>query len=217
MALQKTYKKDEIDAERWQVPVMHVEADDVVRSHMVETRLGQAASSIPTAEQIDSWRDDAEKEGYQEGLERADMEMAQTKQRLVKLIDFFEHPLHALNEEVELQLTQVAVTLAQQLVRRELRIEPGEIVGLIRDSVKLLPGYSRNISIVIHPEDASLVRSALSIATNDDEQSWRLVEDPMITRGGCEIKSESSTINATLENRLSALAASVLGGERERD
>ncbi len=217
MALDKTFKKNEVDAEPWQAPVMQVGADDVVRSHMVETRMGRAASSIPTAEQIDSWRQDAEKEGYQDGLKKANAEMAQATLRLQELVSFFEHPLHALNEEIEQQLTQVAVTLAQQLVRRELRIEPGEIIGLIRDSVKLLPGYSRNVSIVIHPEDASLVRSALSIDTNDDEQSWRLVEDPMITRGGCEIKSDSSTINATLENRLSALAASVLGGERERD
>ncbi|MCP3687976.1 MAG: flagellar assembly protein FliH [Gammaproteobacteria bacterium] len=217
MALPKTFKKNEIDAERWQVPVMQVDADNVVRSHMVEASLGKAASSIPTAEQIETWREDAEKEGYQDGLKKADAETAQVKQRLHNLVNFFEHPLQALNEEVEQQLTLVAVTLAQQLVRRELRIEPGEIVGLIRDSVKLLPGYTRNVTIVIHPEDASLVRSALSIDPGDDEQSWRLIEDPMITRGGCEIKSESSTINATLENRLSALAASVLGGEREKD
>ncbi|NNE64717.1 MAG: flagellar assembly protein FliH, partial [Gammaproteobacteria bacterium] len=51
----------------------------------------------------------------------------------------------------------------------------------------------------------------------DEEQSWKLVEDPIITRGGCEIKTETSVINATLENRLSELAAAVLGGERARD
>ena len=122
-----------------------------------------------------------------------------------------------MNEEVEQQLTQVAVSLAQQLVRRELRLEPGEIVGLIRDSVKLLPANSRRINILINPEDASLVRSALSINTTDEEQSWKLVEDPIITRGGCEIKTETSVINVTLENRLSELAAAVLGGDRERD
>ena len=196
---------------------MQVDPNRVVRSHAVEYGLGQAASSIPTADEIEQWRQDAEAEGYQDGFKKADLEMVPLKQRLQQLVDFFEHPLQALNEDIEQQLTQVAVTLAQQLVRRELRVEPGEIVGLIRDSVKLLPGYSRNISIVIHPDDARLVRSALSINPEDEEQSWRLVEDPMITRGGCEIKSESSIINATLENRLSALAASVLGGDREQD
>lgn len=196
---------------------MQVEASRVVRSRSVETELENAASSIPTADEIEQWRKDAEAEGYEEGLKKAEQEMQSTRQRLQQLIEFFEHPLQALNEDIENQLTQVAVTLAQQLVRRELRVEPGEIVGLIRDSVKLLPGNTRNISIIINPEDASLVRSALSIDSQDEERTWKLIEDPMITRGGCEIKSDASIINATLENRLSALAAEVLGGEREED
>jgi flagellar assembly protein FliH len=69
----------------------------------------------------------------------------------------------------------------------------------------------------LHPEDASLVRNALSIEGGNEDPSWKLIEDPMITQGGCKIKSESSSINATLENRLAALAASVLGGKREED
>lgn len=204
-------------AQRWQVPVMQVDPNRVVRSHGVESNLENAAPSIPTAEEIERWREDAEAEGFADGLKKAEAEMEPLKLRLRNLIDFLAHPLHALNEEVEHQLTQLAVSLAQQLVRRELRIEPGEIIGLIRDSVKLLPANARKITILINPEDASLVRSALSIDPNDDEQSWKLVEDPMTTRGGCEIKTETSVVNATLENRLSELAASVLGGDREQD
>jgi len=196
---------------------MEPDPNRVIRSHSVETALTRAAASIPTAEEVEQWRQQAVEEGYQEGLQKAQAELEPLKQRFQNLIEFLDKPLEALNEEVEQQLTQVAVTLAQQLVRRELRIEPGEIVGLIRDSVKLLPGYSREISILIHPEDASLVRSALSIEASDGEKTWDIVEDPTITRGGCEIKAGSSTINVTLENRLAALAASVLGGDREHD
>ena len=61
------------------------------------------------------------------------------------------------------------------------------------------------------------MRNALSMENADEEHSWKLIEDPMITRGGCEINAAPSAINATLENRLSELAASVLGGEREQD
>ena len=196
---------------------MQVDPGRVIRSASVKSDMEQAASSIPTAEEIEQWRKDAEAEGFAEGLKKAEEEALALRQRLLKLIEFLENPLQALNEEVEQQLTQLAVSLAQQLVRRELRIEPGEIVGLIRDSVKLLPANARKINILINPEDASLVRSALSIDPNDDEQSWKLIEDPIITRGGCEIKTETSIINVTLENRLSELAASVLGGNRERD
>ncbi len=186
-------------------------------SRVVKYRRATEAATVPTVAEIDQWRKQAEEEGYQQGLQKAQQESAQLQQRLLRLIDFFEHPLQSLNEDIEHQLSQVAVTLAQQLVRRELKLVPGEIIGLIRDSVKLLPGNARNISIVMHPEDARLLRDALSIENSDEEHSWKLVEDPMITRGGCEIKAPPSTINATLESRLSALAASVLGGEREQD
>ncbi|MDH3760592.1 MAG: flagellar assembly protein FliH [Gammaproteobacteria bacterium] len=197
--------------EKWHAPVMEADPSRVMRHRE------QDEASIPTADDIEQWRQQAEEEGFQQGLIRAQQEAEEMQQRLLQLIDFFEHPLQSLNEDIEHQLTQLAVTLAQQLVRRELKIEPGEIIGLIRDSVKLLPGNTRNISILLHPEDARLVRNALSLETSDEEHSWKLVEDPMITRGGCQINAPPSSINATLENRLSELAASVLGGEREQD
>jgi flagellar assembly protein FliH len=216
ITMPKTIKNQApIQAQKWQAPVMTADPNRVVRYH--GAKLGPNGMPLTTAEEVEQWRKQAEEEGYKEGIEKARQESQSYNQRLQQLLDFLANPLQALTEEIEQQLSQVAVTVAQQLVRRELSIEPGEIIGLIRDSVKLLPGNARNIKIVLNPEDASLVRSALSIESNDDEQSWKIVEDPIITRGGCEIKSDPSNINATLENRLSALAASVLGSERERE
>ena len=208
------------DPKKWHAPSMSADPNQVIRNRKSEPEPEpepELRAGIPTAEEIEQWRKDAQAEGYQEGLKIAAKEALPTQQRLRKLIDFFEHPLKSLNEEIEEQLAQVAVTLAQHLVRRELRLEPGEVIGLIRDSVQLLPGNARGIRIFLHPEDASLVRNALAIEADNEETSWKLIEDPMITRGGCQIKSESSSINTTLENRLSALAASVLGGKREED
>ena len=199
------------EVEKWRAPVMETDPSRVIRYRE------EHEASIPTARDIDQWRAQAEEEGFQQGQLRAQQQAQELQQRLLQLIEFFEHPLQALNEDIEHQLTQLAVTLAQQLVRRELKLEPGEIIGLIRDSVKLLPGNTRNISIMLHPEDARLVRNALSLESGNEEHSWKLIEDPMITRGGCEVSAPPSSINATLENRLSALAASVLGGEREQD
>lgn len=172
---------------------------------------------IPTADDIEKWHKQAQDEGYQQGMQQAQSEIAEIKQRLESIINFFEHPLQSLNDEVEQQLNLLAVSMAQQLVRREIKAEPGEIIGLIRESVQLLPASSRNIRIYLNPEDAELVRSTLQLDEHEEDQSWKLMEDPMITRGGCEIKSDKSVINATLENRLQSLAASVLGGERIED
>lgn len=208
--------------EKWQPPSVG-QPDSSVFHHEAavdaepEDATGDALPDIPTAEDIEQWRKQAFDEGYAEGKQQAQQEADVLKAQLLEVINFFQQPLHTLNEEVEQQLSLLAVTLAQQLVRREIKMEPGEIIGLIRESVKLLPANSRKIRIYLHPEDAVIVRKALQLDDGDDEQNWQLMEDPMITRGGCEIKSDQSTINATLENRLQALAASVLGGERIED
>jgi flagellar assembly protein FliH len=126
--------------EKWRAPVMEADPSRVMRHREEE------GASIPTVDDIDQWRQQAEEEGFQQGLIRAQQEAEELQRRLLQLIDFFEHPLQSLNEDIEHQLTQLAVTLAQQLVRRELKVEPGEIIGLIRDSVQLLPANTRNRS-----------------------------------------------------------------------
>ena len=203
---------------KWQLPSVDAASSKVFRDESrTQPEEPEPETPIPTAEEIESWHQQAQEEGYQQGMQQAEKEVAELKQRLNDLINFFESPLQSLNEEVEQQLSLLAVTLAQQLVRREIRVEPGEIIGLIRDSVQLLPANSRKIRISLHPEDAELVRKTLQLDENEEEQSWRIREDPMITRGGCEITSDKSVINATLENRLQSLAASVLGGVRSED
>jgi flagellar assembly protein FliH len=77
-----------------------------------------------------------------------------------------------------------------------------------------LPLASQKISLKLHPEDAELVRSALVLEMTP---SWSLVEDPLITRGGCKVDTEVSHVDATVEHRLAAVITSILGGERERD
>ncbi len=215
----KINKAQNVTAEKWTLPSVNAGHGHVFRHETLSSENKEAekdGSTIPTADDIEQWHEQAKTEGYAEGIKQAQQETAVLRNRLLELIDFFENPLQSLNEEVEQQLSLLAVTLAQQLVRREIRVEPGEIIPVIRESVKLLPASSRKISIFLNPEDLEMVKSALQL-DNDEEQSWKLIEDPMITRGGCEIKADRSVINATLENRLQALAASILGGERSED
>jgi flagellar assembly protein FliH len=47
--------------------------------------------------------------------------------------------------------------------------------------------------------------------------AWGVVEDPLITRGGCKVDTDVSHVNATVENRLAAVVATIFGGEREQD
>lgn len=152
--------------------------------------------------------------GYAEGLAAGRDEVALRVQKLDQIVAFMHQPLEQLDNAVEEQLTWLATEIARQLVRRELRSSPGEIVAVVREAVALLPVASAGIQVRLHPEDAQLIREVLSLG-RDDEPVWRIIEDQTLSRGGCLVNTEQSRIDATLEKRLGLLIATVMGDERE--
>ncbi|MDH5184074.1 MAG: flagellar assembly protein FliH [Gammaproteobacteria bacterium] len=132
---------------------------------------------------------------------------------LAELLEGLTHPLEELDETVEEQLLHLTISVARQLVRRELKTDPGEIVAIIREALAMLPVGKREIQIYLNAEDMQIVKSSFSLA-DDDQRTWQLLEDPTISRGGCRLVSNDSQIDASVEKRLTAVATKLLGGER---
>lgn len=162
--------------------------------------------------------EEGKQEGFAEGckLGEAKLEDARREQgqRYDQLFSLFDAPLAELDEQIAHELALLAVAIAKQVVRRELATDPGQIVATVKSAAAALPSASsRDITLHLHPDDAELVTSALSLA--DGGAQWKVLEDPLITRGGCRVTSESSMVDATVEKRLSQAIAKVLGDERE--
>ena len=105
--------------------------------------------------------------------------------------------------------------MVKQLFRREIRIDPTHVIGVVREAIQLLPIASRNVQVNLHPDDAALVRESLSPA--EGEPAWTIVEDPLISHGGCRVTTENSQVDATAEARLQAVINNILGDERVHD
>lgn len=149
--------------------------------------------------------------GYDENLEK----LTSKAGLLAGLMETLSEPFKQLDEEVEKELISLAIAMANQIIRREIKLNPGEVVAAARAAIKVLPLSAQKINLYLHPEDAELVRTALAL--DEMATAWSIVEDPIITRGGCVVKTEVSVVNATIEHRLAAVIANMLGSEREQD
>jgi flagellar assembly protein FliH len=159
------------------------------------------------------------KDGHVEGVRKGEAELAKRIAEVdVKLaaldaiIGTLARPLEQLDAEVETELTRLALAVAKHLVRRELKIEPAQIIGIVRHTVALLPLASRNIKVHLHPDDAAVVREKL--ARPQGEQEWQLIEDPLMARGGCRVTSDNSSIDARFETAVAAALSGLLGDDR---
>ena len=205
-------KSSDGDVVSWQFP-------EIDGSHSVNEQLHNI--KIPTANELESIQrqahDEALEKGYQEGLAKGlkagEAKITQQAQGIRNLMNSLAEPLKELDEKVESELVDLAILIAKQLVRRELKIDSGQVVAVVKEAVAALPSSSHLVKLHLHPEDASLVRAALQLDEADGEH-WKIIEDPVLTRGGCRVQTENSQIDATIENRLSSIIANLLGDER---
>lgn len=160
---------------------------------------------------LEAGKIEGSKKGYEENVHI----LATQSSQLTSLMESLTEPFDELDERVEKELLDLVIEIASQLVRREIKIDPGQIIAVIREAVKALPVATQKLTLHMHPEDVKLVRS--SLALNETSTPWEIIEDPLMTRGGCKVETETSSIDSTVENRLAAIVANILGGQREED
>jgi flagellar assembly protein FliH len=156
--------------------------------------------------------EEAHAEGYAAGLAAGEAELKLRVERLDELLTSLAKPYELLDETVEQSLVDLAITIAKQLFRRELRVDPSHVIGVVREAISLLPGSSRDVTVKLHPEDMALVDELL--ARPEGNRAWAIAEDPLIDRGGCKVVTQNSQIDAQVEKRFEAVVTAIVGDER---
>lgn len=189
------------DPARWNVPAIDGSEG---KGYLTAGRLEEL--------QQQAW-DEAYEKGYAEGVKSGEDAVGARARRFDELLTALARPFDRLDDEVEKELVELAIAMTRQLFRREIRIDPSHVIGVARDAIRLLPIASRNVHVHLHPADAALVREALTPAEN--EPAWTIVEDPLIERGGCNVTTDNSRVDASNASRLAAAIGSLNGDERQ--
>jgi flagellar assembly protein FliH len=145
-------------------------------------------------------------------IDAGQRQLAHTIRTLESALQALSRPLAQVDDAVHTQIATLAVALARSLLRRELRVDPAQVIAIVRDTVALLPVSARGVRVLLHPEDAALVRERLNVA--GPEQAWSVVDDPVLSRGDCRVHTEFAEIDARIDTRLNEAMALLLGDER---
>lgn len=202
-------KEDSQECESWVLPSLSSSGQE-------------SAVNMLTASQIEKLQKQAYDEayaegklnGYNEGLAAVQQDIQARIETFNGLLNSLDRPFHDLDRQVDDELVVLVQSLVKQMVRREIKTDPGQIIAVIREAIESLPVASRQIQLRLHPEDAALVNDFYKMG--EQEQAWNIVEDPLISRGGCKVITSVTQVDATLETRLTQLFAQVFG-ERQRD
>jgi len=172
-----------------------------------------AATHAADAQEVRRGYDDGFASGYEEGLRAAEEEMRASVGAIGALTETLRAPVAKLEEHVDDELVRLTLAIARQVIRRELRSDPEQIAAVVREARASLVTVQGTVRIALHPDDAPLVRRMFS----DDETlaGVQVHEDPVVSRGGCTVTTDTAFVDASVETRIARIAVQLLGDERE--
>lgn len=189
------------EPERWDVPAID----------------GGGGKGYLTAGRLEAIQKEAYQEawdkGHADGLKAGEAAISERVERLDSLLRSLASPFDNVDDQIEKQLVELAMTALRQLFRREISEQPTHVIGVVREAIQLLPVASRTVQVHLHPDDASIIRECLSPA--DGEPAWGIIEDPLMSKGGCIVTTENSRVDASAEARLNALIQRIAGDRRQ--
>ncbi len=155
------------------------------------------------------------KSGYEDGLKQAEQTLDEYKQCFEAIFSSVDNALKDIDQDVVESISQLAISISKQIIRRELEINSEQVVSVVKEAVKLLPLDESRLIIHLNPNDIGTVKSLFN--QDDAVNSYAIVEDPSIQRGGCKLVTDDSTIDATIDSKVAEIAANILGSQRSVD
>lgn len=186
--------------------------------HMVYAETRTAAKPQPEPSEADTTRKQAYDDGFTSGNKagfeagraegmsagkEAAVAAAQRdmKPKLKELNNLLTSLSHSLNEEdykLEKTLMDLVEQIACSVIRKELSLEPGSLMKVIKETISALPPSRDDIKIYLNPLDKPFADNAIEAGG----ENWRAMADPEIERGGCKVESEHSEADMTVESRI---------------
>lgn len=141
-------------------------------------------------------------EGFKQSFRR------ETTAQVGALLDGFDAQFAALDKRLAASISQLAVQLAQQVLKSELQTNPAVVAKVASEAVAGVMLSARHISVHVHPADLPLVAEGAEEALQG--RGARLAADHKLERGSVLVVSDAGNVDARIEQRW-AQAAAALG------
>ncbi|MDO6691715.1 flagellar assembly protein FliH [Aliiglaciecola sp. 3_MG-2023] len=148
---------------------------------------------------------EGKEQGLSEGLEQG---LAEGKEQVESHIEVWQslmeqlhQPVSQVEDELQSELIKLAVSLAKSVIRAEIQTNPEILFNALNEGLKALPIHESQYTIHMHPEDIELVKERFS-AEQIEKNAWVFVENPSMSRGGCDISTQTNAVDTSVERRV---------------
>jgi flagellar assembly protein FliH len=146
-------------------------------------------------------------QGYAQGLENGRVKTSAEAARLAGLADAFKAALDGAQGEIAETLVELALEIAQQVVRQHVTHDPTALVAAAREVLAAEPALAAAPQLSVNPADLPIVEAYLKEEL--ERGGWIVRVDATIERGGCRAHAATGEVDATLGTRWERVAAAL--------
>lgn len=171
----------------------------------------QQGNALATVAELENIRRQAHDEGYAQGrdagyaagIQQARAEAAQIHALLQTLQD----ALNRIDEQLAQSLLDLSLEIARKMTGEIFQERPGVILKIVNDAIGGLPHFNQNAHLILHPDDAELVRRQMGEQLS--HTGWKIFTDAQIRRGGCRVETAHTQVDAATEVRWKRIVESI--------
>ena len=145
--------------------------------------------------------------GYQEGRQLAETEVKTEVEHMHVLLSALNKELNEIDQTVAQDLLTLALNLSKKMTSKALQVNPELIIPIVQEAMRHLPHTSHPPHLILHPDDAELIRKYLS--DQQSQSDWKICEDEQIEKGGCHIETNGSEIDASTPTRWQQILSTI--------
>ncbi len=137
-------------------------------------------------------------QGKQEAIQLGQQELQPKLAEINLLLTSLSHSVNEEDYKLEQTLMHLVKHIAEAVIRHEIRLDPGQLMKVIKETIAALPPNRDNVKIMVSPSDKKLVDEAI----NAGGENWRAVSDEELNPGDIKIETDQSVADYSVENRI---------------
>ena len=164
-------------------------------------------------EEASAIREAARQEGYKEGVEKADSDIQELKDKLSEFYNCKEEVF----KEVSECILDIAVEIAQKIIKKEIQTDSAVTLEIIKGALEEINKTENKITLKVLPKDVEIVKDKIPEMISSDfyEASVMVVPDSTIKEGGVIIETSNGIIDAKIETQLEIIKKALTGKEQQ--
>lgn len=202
---------ESVESEDIDAPVVENQIEDEASTLIAEAQAHVETMLSQAQVKIESWKETAQKEGWEIGYvqakQAAEAELAETLTTARKLALAAIEAKTQLLKNSQTEIEHLALAIARKIIGKELTVNPKAISDIVVQAIEAADIHGA-CCIKVHPEDYEILSPMWDAIPSfqSPDNTWQLIADKRVDRGGCLIEVNGGIINAQIESQLAEVA-----------